>query len=202
MLVTASRKILFEPVDAQTARLLYSSSVNETGILYRITGVLFIHGWSIESAIAKTETMGGVDDILRIRKMDDTPMSLELLEKIEKDMELLLRGEIHMSEYLSSHPDRIQSLVLSMHDESKTTLEVEVAEDEKSASLFITTRDRPGLLFMITQILYLLDYDIVSFEALTEKGLARDDLNVRRTTGASITEQDRKQLITVLRNNL
>jgi [protein-PII] uridylyltransferase len=202
MLVTTSRKILFEPVDGQSARLLYTSQINETGILYRITGVLYIHGWSIDSAVVKTETMGGVDDIFSIHRLDNQPMEIATLERIEQDMEMLLRGEIHMSEYLSSYPERIQSLVHSLSDERDTKLDIEVSEDPTIASIYLETKDRPGILFMITQILFLLDYDILRFEASTQNGQARDDLDVRKNTGGSITERDRKQLITVLRNNL
>lgn len=202
MLVTASRKILFEPIDEKNARLLYSSMLNETGILYRITGVLYIHGWSIDSAIVKTETLGGVDDIFSIHKVDAGQMDQTQLERIEHDMDMLLRGEIHMSEYLSSYPERIQSLVLSMREESETRLEVEIADDPATASIFLQTKDRPGILFMITQILFLLDYDIIKFEANTDQGIARDDFEIRKNTGGLITEQDRKQIITVLRNNL
>lgn len=143
-----------------------------------------------------------MDDIFSIRKLDAGQMNQAQLERIEKDMDMLLRGEIHMSEYLSSYPDRIQSLVLSMREDSETRLEVEVADDLTTASIFLQTKDRPGILFMITQILFLLDYDIIKFEANTDQGVVRDDFEIRKNTGSLITEQDRKQIITVLRKNL
>jgi UTP:GlnB (protein PII) uridylyltransferase len=146
--------------------------------------------------------MGCIDDIFCIRRIDAGQMNQTQLEQIERDLDMLLRGDIHMSEYLSSYPERIRSLVLSMREESSTQIEIETGEDPYQVFLYLKTKDRPGILFMTTQILYLLDYDIIRFDAITDQGIAQDDFVIRKNRGGPISEQDRKQLISVLRSNL
>jgi UTP:GlnB (protein PII) uridylyltransferase len=89
-----------------------------------------------------------------------------------------------------------------MREESSTQIEIETGEDPYQVFLYLKTKDRPGILFMTTQILYLLDYDIIRFDAITDQGIAQDDFVIRKNRGGPISEQDRKQLISVLRSNL
>lgn len=206
MLLTGSRRILFEPVDASSARLLYSSRENEAGILFRITGVLFVHGWSIEWAHVRTQGDGQVDDIFSIHRADGQAMDLKSLETIEADLDRLLGGAIDMSAYLAEHPIRMEALARTVQHSERTRISIHPGIEETiavtSVTLHIDSPDRSGMLFVLTQTLFVLGYDILRFEASTEQGQAHDSFDVRKSNGVLLDAADRRELVASLEAHL
>lgn len=210
MLLTESRRILFEPVDSQSARLLFSSRQNEAGILYRISAVLFVHGWSIDWAHVRTEGDGQVDDVFSIHRIDGAPLapasiSPGSLEQIEADLDRLLSGA-DMNGYLEAHPQRMEALARTVQHTESTVVSIQPGADDAiastSARLQIDSPDRAGMLFVLTQTLFVLGYDILRFEAATEGGEAHDSFEVRKASGQLMDATDRMLILTSLREHL
>ncbi|TGL62990.1 hypothetical protein [Leptospira sarikeiensis] len=161
-------------------------SKNEIGIIYRVTAVLYVHGWNIEEAIAETSTDGYIQDIFIVKRIDRSPMTDEHLNAIHADLHELFYGGMSVMNYLALHPEKMESLRAKV----ETAPEIFLFNSEISDSTVMDLRmeDRPGILFEISQILFLFGVDILSFKAVTDSGQVRDTFLLRLENGSKLDE--------------
>ncbi|PJZ25101.1 hypothetical protein CH352_11075 [Leptospira hartskeerlii] len=161
-------------------------SKNEIGIIYRVTAVLYVHGWNIEEAIAETSMDGYIQDIFIVKRIDGAPMTDEHLNAIHADLHELFYGGMSVMNYLANHPEKMESLRAKV----ETAPEIFLFNSEISDSTVMDLRmeDRPGILFEISQILFLFGVDILSFKAVTDSGQVRDTFLLRLENGSKLNE--------------
>ncbi|TGK00694.1 hypothetical protein EHO59_12170 [Leptospira semungkisensis] len=161
-------------------------SKNEIGIIYRVTAVLYVHGWNIEEAIAETSTDGYIQDIFIVKRIDGSPMTDEHLNAIHADLKELFYGGMSVMNYLALHPEKMETLRAKL----ETSPEIFLFNSEISDSTVMDLRmeDRPGILFEISQILFLFGVDILSFKAVTDSGQVRDTFLLRLENGSKLDE--------------
>ncbi|TGK05502.1 hypothetical protein EHQ53_17900 [Leptospira langatensis] len=161
-------------------------SKNEIGIIYRVTAVLYVHGWNIEEAIAETSTDGYIQDIFIVKRIDGSPMTDEHLSAIHADLKELFYGGMSVMNYLAQHPEKMETL----RSKLETSPEIFLFNSEISDSTVMDLRmeDRPGILFEISQILFLFGVDILSFKAVTDSGQVRDTFLLRLENGSKLDE--------------
>lgn len=161
-------------------------SKNEIGIIYRVTAVLYVHGWNIEEAIAETSMDGYIQDIFIVKRIDGSPMTDEHLNAIHADLHELFYGGMSVMNYLANHPEKMESL------RAKVEIPPEIflfnSEISDSTVMDLRMEDRPGILFEISQILFLFGVDILSFKAVTDSGQVRDTFLVRLENGSKLDE--------------
>ncbi|EMJ98589.1 hypothetical protein AB3N61_10065 [Leptospira sp. WS58.C1] len=162
-------------------------SKNEIGIIYRVTAVLYVHGWNIEEAIAETSMDGYIQDIFIVKRIDFSPMTDEHLNAIHADLHELFYGGMSVMNYLANHPEKMESLRAKVEN----TPEIFLFNSEISDSTVMDLRmeDRPGILFEISQILFLFGVDILSFKAVTDSGQVRDTFLLRLENGSKLDEK-------------
>ncbi|GBF37859.1 hypothetical protein [Leptospira johnsonii] len=161
-------------------------SKNEIGIIYRVTAVLYVHGWNIEEAIAETSTDGYIQDIFIVKRIDGSPMTDEHLNAIHADLHELFYGGMSVMNYLSNHPEKMESLRAKV--ENAPEIFLFNSEISDSTVMDLRMEDRPGILFEISQILFLFGVDILSFKAVTDSGQVRDTFLLRLENGSKLDE--------------
>ena len=60
-------------------------SHNEKGIIYKVTSVLFAHGWDIEEAVAETVDGRLVKDVFIIRNLQGEKMTEQAMHQIKAE---------------------------------------------------------------------------------------------------------------------
>ena len=204
MIITKSGNILFEPTvyDKDTirqAKLVISNFKDEPGILYRITAVLFVHNWDIISATIRTVN-NKIEDIFTIEPHHhNISITKEILEKIESDLYRLLSNQTHISEYLAHYPEKTRTIIRSMIPDPHTEVELEPIEENKRLKIYLRTLDRPGLLYLTSQILFLTDLNVLEFFAKTESNLAIDTFIVEKKNHTEFSEKNLKEIKELLK---
>ncbi|MCG9874963.1 MAG: hypothetical protein MH321_09275 [Leptospiraceae bacterium] len=170
-----------------TTLLKITVSNNEMGIIYRTTAVLYAHGWDILEAVAETSAEGYVQDVFVVRSFNGEDMDEPTLRLIRRDLNALFFEGMSVIDYMEGHglmrnqfnhlPD--PSAVVKMYNPLSSDFSV----------MDIRMKDKPGVLFQITQILYLFGVDIITFTALTEDGRIRDSFLLRMETGEKLDEK-------------
>lgn len=161
-------------------------SKNEIGIIYRVTAVLYVHGWNIEEAIAETSMDGYIQDIFIVKRIDGSPMTDEHLNAIHADLHELFYGGMSVMNYLASDPEKMESLRAKV--ENAPEIFLFNSEISDSTVMDLRMEDRPGILFEISQILFLFGVDILSFKAVTDSGQVRDTFLLRLENGSKLDE--------------
>ncbi|MGJ4746529.1 hypothetical protein ACQV5M_09250 [Leptospira sp. SA-E8] len=161
-------------------------SKNEIGIIYRVTAVLYVHGWNIEEAIAETSMDGYIQDIFIVKRIDGSPMTDEHLNAIHADLHELFYGGMSVMNYLANHPEKMESLRAKV--ENAPEIFLFNSEISDSTVMDLRMEDRPGILFEISQILFLFGVDILSFKAVTDSGQVRDTFLLRLENGSKLDE--------------
>jgi [protein-PII] uridylyltransferase len=156
---------------------------NQKGIIYRVTAVLFAHGWDIKEAIFETIGDGLVKDIFIIQSINGISLSSDGLALIREDLLGLFREDFSVIDYIEKFPD----LPLLRPSKNPPIVQIYNPTSSDSTVLDIKTQDRSGLLFEISQILYLFDIDILSVTARTEDGIVRDSFLLRRDISEKLT---------------
>jgi [protein-PII] uridylyltransferase len=179
-----------------TYLLKVTVSENEIGIIYRVTAVLFAHGWNILEANVETVGDGLVKDVFLIDNIHSVKMTQEALNEIHSDLELLFYKRVSVLNYLNKVPHCPSD---SNHEAMIYIFNPQYVD---STVLDIHTLDRPGLLFQISQVLYLFGIDILSVTAKSEDGQIRDSFLIRMQDGGRLDEETsqkvRKSLLSVL----
>jgi len=181
-----------------TTLLKISLSQDDLGILFRVTSVLYNHGWDILEAVAETSHEGHVQDLFVIRSWNGAEMTEALLSQIRRDLYSLFYESKPVESYLRE---------LGKGD----VLSRKVGDPEASLKLYnpissdftvmdLRMRDTPGILFQITEALFHLGIDIISFTANTSDGKIRDSFLLR--TSLTGDRLDEKTMFPLLRSRL
>jgi [protein-PII] uridylyltransferase len=164
-------------------------SPNQTGIIYRVTAVLFAYGWDIKEA--NFETLDGiVKDVFVIQNTAGQEMTDLALQKIQSDLYELFFQDLAVIDYLErfSIPPAIKK------DNKPPVVHIFNPKTVDSTVLDVRTTDRSRLLFEISQLLYLLDVDIVSVVARTEDGNVRDTFLLRKNESEQLDEETMQKI--------
>ncbi|MCB1179504.1 MAG: hypothetical protein KDK36_18125 [Leptospiraceae bacterium] len=148
---------------------------NQVGIIYRATAVLFAYGWDILEANFEISENNLIEDIFLIRNNQNEEMTEISLKKIQTDLEELFFKDLKVIDYL----ERFPALTLTHPESTPPFIKIYNPSTIDCTVLDIRTSDRPGLLFEISQLLYLLDIDIISVTAKTEDQMVRDSFLLR-----------------------
>ena len=179
--------------------LTFKNENNEKGLIYKLTSVLFVHGWNIIQATAKTNFDGIVEDSFLIEPIDQTSFTDETLQNINKDLTQLLKGDVSVLEYLTQYPQVSKKLESFHNIRNVAKIDISQTNDPSLTILTIQSSDRPGLLFEISQVLYLLNFDIESFKASYNEDGIFDTLYLRKENGTNpISNNEKKQLENLL----
>jgi [protein-PII] uridylyltransferase len=165
-------------------------SKNQLGIIYKITAILFAYGWDIIEANFETDSDGKVQDKFLVRSFRGEIMDEDFLEKIKKDIHDLFYTELMVIDYL----ERFPNLTLTKPTTIPPIIYIFNPPGIDSTVLDIRTLDRPGLLFEISQLLYLLDIDILSVTASTEDSMVRDSFLLRKDSSDKLDERTMAKL--------
>ncbi len=181
-----------------TTLLKISLSHDDLGILFRVTSVLYNHGWDILEAVAETSHEGHVQDLFVIRSWSGTEMTENLLSQIRRDLYSLFYEAKPVESYLREL-GKGDVLTRKLGDpEASLKLYNPISSDFTVMDLRM--RDTPGILFQITEALFHLGIDIISFTANTSDGKIRDSFLLRTSlTGDRLEE---KTMFPLLRSRL
>ncbi|MCE9501231.1 MAG: hypothetical protein K8R21_12160 [Leptospira sp.] len=186
--------ILTSTKKADYYALKLSISQNEIGIIFRTTAILYAHGWNILEATAETSERGIVDDIFLIQNLKGEQMTEEKLGEIQADLEEMLYKGLSVIDYLGR--SKLKLLTKRESDYEKNSVHLYNPESLDLTVMDLHAIDRPGLLFEISEILFLSGIDIISFTAKTEKGEVRDTFLLREESGEKITDGSRIERLT------
>jgi [protein-PII] uridylyltransferase len=193
--------LVAEKLDVLTKKILHLSCVprrdttllkitvsgNEMGIIYRVTGVLFAHGWDILEAMAETSEEGYVQDIFVVRSQSGEQMTELTLKKIRKDLNSLFFESVSVIDYMESHG--FSQLSGNQIPDPTAVVKIYNPISSDFSVMDIRMKDRPGVLFQITRILYFFGVDIISFTASSEEGRIRDSFLLRMESGEKLDER-------------
>ncbi|PJZ45115.1 hypothetical protein [Leptospira brenneri] len=171
-----------------TTLLKISLSQDDLGILYRVTSVLYNHGWDILEAVAETASDGHVQDLFVIRSWDGGEMTEELLSQIRTDLYSLFYEGKTVAMYLRENAKE-EVLVRKVGD-TEATLKLYNPISSDFTVMDLRMKDTPGILFQITESLFHLGIDIISFTANSFDGKIRDSFLLRTSlTGEKLDEK-------------
>ncbi|MCZ8157328.1 MAG: hypothetical protein O9264_14475 [Leptospira sp.] len=181
-----------------TTILKISLAEDDVGILYRVTSVLYNHGWDILEAVAETSYEGHVQDLFVIRSWNGLEMTEALLSQIRKDLYSLFYEEKSVSTYLSENGK--EEILTRKIGDPDASLKLYNPISSDFTVMDLRMRDTPGILFQITEALHGLGIDIISFTAITSDGRIRDSFLLR--TSLTGTRLDEKMMFPYLRSKL
>lgn len=162
---------------AKDLDLSYACRQNSKGIIYRISAVLYVHGFSIQNALVTTTGDNEVVDKFTAFLYADVAPDIE---QLKLDLDNLLSDKVTVMTYISQFPEKYHRI---FQDRSQTTfreLTVVPGETSRQAEIKLITLDRPGLIFEITQLLYMMYYDIKTIKAETNENSVTDHLVIQR----------------------
>ncbi|MCG6167765.1 hypothetical protein LFX25_07995 [Leptospira sp. FAT2] len=161
-------------------------SNNEIGIIYRVTAALFVRGWNIGEAVAETSQDGYISDIFIIKNVDLLPMTDEMLQTIHSDLKEMFFQGVSVMSYLERFPEKAE--YLKNKDRSNIELFLFNSHGSDCTVMDLRMKDRPGIIFEISQLLFLYGIDILSFKAVTDSGSVRDTFLLRLENGNKLEE--------------
>lgn len=171
---------------------------NEKGIIYKVTSVLFAHAWDIEEAVAETVDGKLVKDVFIIRSLSEKRMSEQELLQIKSDLTSLLYNDNSVISYLEKFGKDVNAYKKPFN----SVVNLFNPPSIDSSVLDIRTLDRPGLLYEISQILYLSNIDIISFTAKSENKVIRDSFLLCTPDRERLTDEQcnslKEKLLSVL----
>ncbi|MBP9887056.1 MAG: hypothetical protein KBF93_12215 [Leptospiraceae bacterium] len=173
-------------------------SQNEKGIIYKMTSVLFAHDWDIEEAVAETVDGKLVKDVFIIRNLEGKRMSEQDLLQIKAELSALFYNGVSVIDYLEKSGKDVNSFKKPFN----SVVNLFNPPSIDSTVLDIRTLDRPGLLYEISQILYLSNIDIISFTAKSEQKVIRDSFLLCTPDRERLTEEQstalKEKLLSIL----
>lgn len=180
--------------DNKTIGLLFENPFNEKGIVFRITSVLYVHDYNICEARAETSPEGLVRDTFIIESTSGAKFTKKTEKEIRQDLTALFSKETTPMQYLSMHPEKIEKLTSRASAPGGSTISFTEDNKDSVTIMHIDTEDRPGLLFEISQLLYMLYVDILSFEAGSHIGQAHDTFYLKKEDGSRLDDYTRKKV--------
>jgi len=184
--------------------LSVENTPDKAGIIYGITSVLYARDWNIVSLSAEVNEDGDVHDLFIIEKGSDlSPLDLFIeRRKLLEDLQEVLETDTTVMRYLSGFPVRMEKL--KRYEKKKLEKRTEAPYLDLEAlegglfSLRIETKDRPGLIFSLSRVLFHFYFDIVSMGSDTRNGRAFDLLYLRRLDEKA-GESDKEILLEALK---
>jgi [protein-PII] uridylyltransferase len=162
------------------------------GLLFRVAGILTLHGLDIRQAQTHTRRDGIALQIFEVAVLD--PEKEVSWEQIMTDLNKALRGKIALEYRLALHrtqqkwewprgPKRPDEVVVDNHSSDRYTI-VEVY-----------TSDRPGLLYAITHMLLQLQLQVFLAKISTRMDQVADIFYVRTIDGQRVEDSEQIQEI-------
>ncbi|EMJ50435.1 hypothetical protein [Leptospira santarosai] len=161
-------------------------SNNEIGIIYRVTATLFARGWTIEEAVAETSQDGYISDIFIVRNVESLPMTEDALHLIQTDLREMFFQGVSVLNYLERFPDKVE--YIKNKNRYPVDLSLFNSQGSDCTVMDLKMKDRPGIIFEVSQLLFLYGIDILSFKAITNSDSIRDTFLLRLENGGKLDE--------------
>lgn len=181
-------------------RLQFLFPHDASGILYKVTTVLFAYGWDILSAYSRPNEEAEVEDIFIVSSARHESLSRTTCDLILAAVRELLTQETTAEQFIARFPERAQQIRNARAIRSDFVLEPDARHH--CTKLVVERPDRPGVLMQITQVLYALGLDIIAFSAEAVYQGVRDEFLIQHADGTQISEEDRKFLADLLNQRL
>jgi UTP:GlnB (protein PII) uridylyltransferase len=171
-----------------------------SGILYKVTTVLFAYGWDILSAYSRPNEEAEVEDIFIVSSTRHEALTKAVCDQILSAVKELVAQETTVEKFIARFPEKIQQIKNARAIKSDFVLEPDARRH--CTRLIVERPDRPGVLMQITQVLYALGLDIIAFSAEAVYQGVRDEFLVQHADGTEISEKDRVFLADLLNQKL
>ena len=163
------------------------------GLFSRLSGVLAANGMNILAARIATSTDGVALDAFRISNGGVTDHDDERWERVERTLRDVLVGKIDIEELVSR--SRRPSILTRKRRAAPTTIEIDNQVSRDYTVLDVSTGDRVGLLFTITNCLYHLWLEIHLAKITTMVDQVLDVFYVTDNEGRKIEDPERLEII-------
>jgi len=163
------------------------------GLFSRLSGVLAANGMNILAARIATSTDGVALDAFRISNGGVTDHDDERWERVERTLRDVLTGTIDIEELVSR--SRRPSILTRKRRAAPTTIEIDNQVSRDYTVLDVSTGDRVGLLFTITNCLYHLWLEIHLAKITTMVDQVLDVFYVTDNEGRKIEDPERLEII-------
>ncbi len=163
------------------------------GLFSRLSGVLAANGMNILAARIATSTDGVALDAFRISNGGATDHDAERWERVERTLRDVLAGNVDIEELVSR--SRRPSILSRKRRAAPTTIEIDNQVSRDYTVLDVSTGDRVGLLFTITNCLYHLWLEIHLAKITTMVDQVLDVFYVTDNEGRKIEDPERLQII-------
>ncbi|MBX3722970.1 MAG: hypothetical protein KF713_14105 [Turneriella sp.] len=160
-----------------------------SGILYKVTTVLFGFGWDILSAYSRPNEDAQVEDIFIVTSTKHEALTKTACELILTAIRELISGETTPEDFIGRYPEKVQQIRNARA--ARSDFVFEPYPKQHCSRLVVERPDRPGVLMQITQVLYTLGLDIISFSAEAVVHGVRDEFLINHADGTEISEKDR-----------
>ncbi|WP_157210483.1 hypothetical protein [Turneriella parva] len=160
-----------------------------SGILYKVTTVLFAYGWDILSAYSRPNEDAEVEDIFIVSSTRHEALTKTACDTILEAVQELIQGDVTPDEFIARYPEKVQQIKNARA--TKSDFVFEAYPKQHCSRLVVERPDRPGVLMQLTQVLYALGLDIISFSAEAVVQGVRDEFLINHSDGTEISEKDR-----------
>ncbi len=187
-MIETNSRVEIVPKDNNQLLLKVEIPTNEIGIIYRLSGILFVHDLNIITASVVTSKDGIVkDEFLLQSKAGSTPN----LNQLNQDIDTLMGQQTSMFDYLAKYPEKIETLK-KFQSVDKTEIDYELSGD--TALIKVSTVDRAGLLFDISQVLFLYTFDIIDIQTESDGQMVTDRIKVKAENKSLLSMQSLNKL--------
>jgi UTP:GlnB (protein PII) uridylyltransferase len=160
-----------------------------SGILYKVTTVLYAHGWDILSAYSRPNEEAEVEDIFIVSSTRHEALTKTACDVIVAAVRELIEELVTPDEFIARFPEKLQQIKNARATRSDFVFEP--YSKQRCSRLVVERPDRPGVLMQLTQVLYALGLDIISFSAEAVVQGVRDEFLINHSDGTEINEKDR-----------
>ena len=157
-----------------------------------MTTVLFAFGWDILSAYSRPNEEAEVEDIFIVSSTRHEALSKTVCENILAAVRELISGDVTPDDFIARYPEKVQQIKNAKATKSDFILEADAKHH--CSKLIVERPDRPGVLMQITQVLYALGLDIMTFSAEASVLGVKDEFLINHADGTEISEKDRRFL--------
>lgn len=173
-------------------KLQFLFPTDASGILYKVTTVLFAYGWDILSAYSRPNENAEVEDIFIVTSTKHEALTKSSCETILSAIKELISDETTPEDFIARYPEKIQQIKNARAIQSEFKLDNDAKH--QCSRLVVERPDRPGVLMQITQVLYTIGLDIIAFSAEAVVQGVRDEFLINHADGTRISEKDREFL--------
>jgi [protein-PII] uridylyltransferase len=163
------------------------------GLFSRLSGVLAANGMNILAARIATGSDGVALDAFRISNGGNSDHNPERWERVEKTLRDVLTGKVDIEELVSR--SRRPSILSRKRRAAPTTIDIDNKVSRDYTVLDVSTGDRVGLLFTITNCLYHLWLEIHLAKITTMVDQVLDVFYVTDNEGRKIDDAERLEII-------